>query len=122
MKLGQNAWLSNCSDEFDGSGERSRAILALLFVIFMLPQHLQWHIAIHLYVCVCMRACVLYRLYSELKKSSCEKPVVQFQPNVAGLFLVKGFQSCSKNLIPCRNLVAIATERNDKNEFKKIFL
>jgi hypothetical protein len=30
---------------------------------------------------------VLYRLYSELKKSSCEKPLVQFQPNLAGLIL-----------------------------------
>jgi hypothetical protein len=30
MKLGQNACLGNCSDEFDGSGERSRTILALL--------------------------------------------------------------------------------------------
>jgi hypothetical protein len=30
---------------------------------------------------------VLYRLYSELKKSSCEKPLVQYQPNLAGLFL-----------------------------------
>jgi hypothetical protein len=30
MKLGQNACLGNCSDEFDGSGERSRAIMALL--------------------------------------------------------------------------------------------
>jgi uncharacterized protein YeeX (DUF496 family) len=34
MKLGQNASLGNCSDEFDGSGERSRAILALLLIIF----------------------------------------------------------------------------------------
>jgi hypothetical protein len=33
MKLGQDACLGNCSDEFDGSGERSRAILALLFTI-----------------------------------------------------------------------------------------
>jgi hypothetical protein len=30
---------------------------------------------------------VFYRLYSELKKSSCEKPSVQFQPNLAGLIL-----------------------------------
>jgi hypothetical protein len=30
MKLGQNACLGNCSDEFDGSGEWSRAIMALL--------------------------------------------------------------------------------------------
>jgi hypothetical protein len=30
---------------------------------------------------------VFYRLYSELKKSSCEKPLVQFQPNLAGLIL-----------------------------------
>jgi hypothetical protein len=33
MKPGQNACLGNCSDEFDGSGERSRAIMALLFSI-----------------------------------------------------------------------------------------
>jgi hypothetical protein len=32
MKLGQNACLGNCSDEFDGSGERSMAILAILFI------------------------------------------------------------------------------------------
>jgi hypothetical protein len=32
---------------------------------------------------------------------------------------VKGFQSCSKNFIPCRNLVAMATKRNYKNTFKK---
>jgi hypothetical protein len=31
MKLGQNACLGNCSVEFDGSGEQSRAIMALLF-------------------------------------------------------------------------------------------
>jgi hypothetical protein len=31
MRLGQNACLGNCLDEFDGSGERSRAIMALLF-------------------------------------------------------------------------------------------
>jgi hypothetical protein len=34
---------------------------------------------------------VLYRLYSELKKSSFEKPLVQFQPNLAGLIL--GFRT-----------------------------
>jgi hypothetical protein len=33
IKRDQDACLSNCSDEFDGSGERSRAILALLFKI-----------------------------------------------------------------------------------------
>jgi hypothetical protein len=46
-------------------------------------------------VCVCVRACVcvyvcvcvLYRLYCELKKSACEKPLVQFQPILAGLIL-----------------------------------
>jgi hypothetical protein len=31
---------------------------------------------------------------------------------------VKGFQSCSKNFIPCRNLDAMATKRNFKNKFK----
>jgi hypothetical protein len=31
MKIGQDACLGNNSDEFDGSGERSRAILALLY-------------------------------------------------------------------------------------------
>jgi hypothetical protein len=31
MKLGQDACLGYCSDEFDGPSERSRAILALLF-------------------------------------------------------------------------------------------
>jgi hypothetical protein len=30
MKLGQNACLGNCSDEFNGSCERSMAIMALL--------------------------------------------------------------------------------------------
>jgi hypothetical protein len=30
MKLGQNACIGNCSDGFDGSSERSRAIMALL--------------------------------------------------------------------------------------------
>jgi hypothetical protein len=30
MRLGQNACLGNCLDEFDNSGERSRAIMALL--------------------------------------------------------------------------------------------
>jgi hypothetical protein len=38
-------------------------------------------------VFVCMYICVFYRLYSELLKSSCEKPLVQFQPNLAGLIL-----------------------------------
>jgi hypothetical protein len=33
MKLGQNACLGNCAD---GSGERSRAILALLFLNILL--------------------------------------------------------------------------------------
>jgi hypothetical protein len=33
MRLGQNACLGNCLDEFDKSGERSRAIMALLFII-----------------------------------------------------------------------------------------
>jgi hypothetical protein len=60
---------------------------------------MRWHIAIHLcafacmcvcvclcvYWCVCL--CVFFRLYSELKKSSCEKPLVEFQPNLAGLIL-----------------------------------
>jgi hypothetical protein len=32
MRLGQNACLGNCLDEFDKSGERSRAIMALLFL------------------------------------------------------------------------------------------
>jgi hypothetical protein len=31
MRLGQNACLGYCLDEFDKSGERSRAIMALLF-------------------------------------------------------------------------------------------
>jgi hypothetical protein len=31
---------------------------------------------------------------------------------------VKGFLSCSKNFIPCRNLVAMA-KRNYKNKLKK---
>jgi hypothetical protein len=35
IKLGQNACLSNCSDELDGSGERSRAILTLLFFLLL---------------------------------------------------------------------------------------
>jgi hypothetical protein len=35
MKLGQNACLGNCSDEFDGPGERSRAIMALLFCLIL---------------------------------------------------------------------------------------
>jgi hypothetical protein len=50
---------------------------------------MRWHIVIHLCVCGCLCACVhvLYRLYSELKKSSCEKALVQFQPNLAGLIL-----------------------------------
>jgi hypothetical protein len=54
---------------------------------------MRWHIAIHLCLCmcvclfVCVCVCVLYRLYSELKISSCEKPLVQFQPNLAGLIL-----------------------------------
>jgi hypothetical protein len=34
MKLGQNACRGNSSDEFDGSGEQSRAIFALLLLIF----------------------------------------------------------------------------------------
>jgi hypothetical protein len=33
IKLGQDARLSNCSDEFNGSGERSRAISAQLLNI-----------------------------------------------------------------------------------------
>jgi hypothetical protein len=32
MRLGQNACLGNCLDEFDKSGERSRAIMALLLL------------------------------------------------------------------------------------------
>jgi hypothetical protein len=36
---------------------------------------------------VCMYVCVFYKLCRELKKSSCEKPLVQFQPNLAGLIL-----------------------------------
>jgi hypothetical protein len=34
MRLGQNACLGNCLDEFDKSGERSRAIMALLFTFW----------------------------------------------------------------------------------------
>jgi hypothetical protein len=46
--------------------------------------------------------CVLYRIYSELKKSSCEKPLVKFQPNLAGLGeglpkLFKEFHSMQKS-------------------------
>jgi hypothetical protein len=33
MKLGQNACQGNCWDAFDGSGERSWAILDLLFSV-----------------------------------------------------------------------------------------
>jgi hypothetical protein len=39
MKLGQNACLGNCSDEGDGSDERSRAIMALLFKIYLHIDH-----------------------------------------------------------------------------------
>jgi hypothetical protein len=35
MKLGQNACLGNCSDEFDWSGERSRVILALMLSFYL---------------------------------------------------------------------------------------
>jgi hypothetical protein len=38
MRLGQNACLGNCLDEFDNSGERSRAIMALLFKELMSTQ------------------------------------------------------------------------------------
>jgi hypothetical protein len=39
MKLGQNACLGHCSDEFDGSGEQSRAIMALLFIMIQLNSY-----------------------------------------------------------------------------------
>jgi hypothetical protein len=35
---------------------------------------------------------------------------------------MKGFQSCSKKFIPCRNLVAMATKRNYKNKLKNILV
>jgi hypothetical protein len=34
---------------------------------------------------------------------------------------VEGFQICSKNFIPYRNLVAMATKRNYKNKVEKSF-
>jgi hypothetical protein len=51
---------------------------------------MRWQIAIHLCVFACVRACVCvcYIDYIvNLTKSSCEKPLVQFQPNLAGLIL-----------------------------------
>jgi hypothetical protein len=64
-------------------------------------------------VCVCLYVCLLYRLYSKLKKSSLLKTTGPISTKVARIIpWVKGFQSCSKNLIPHRNLVAMATKRN----------
>jgi hypothetical protein len=34
-KLGQNACVGNCFDDFDVSGERSKAILAPLFLVLL---------------------------------------------------------------------------------------
>jgi hypothetical protein len=50
MKLGQNAFLGNSSDELDGSGERSRAIMALLFTIWIIileKQSSKWSEILH---------------------------------------------------------------------------
>jgi hypothetical protein len=57
---------------------------------------------------------VLYRLYSELKKfcSPISTKLGRIDP------WVKGFQYGSKNFIPWRNLVAMATKKNYNNEFK----
>ena len=57
------------------------------FCIFMPPKYLQCGGSIAIHLCACVCACVCYRLYSELKKSTCEKPKVQFQWNLAGLCL-----------------------------------
>jgi NRPS condensation-like uncharacterized protein len=69
-----------------------------------------------------MYVCVFYRLYSALKKllvknqyySSISTKLGKIDP------WVKGFQSCSKNFIPCRKLVAMATKRNNKKKFKNL--
>jgi hypothetical protein len=47
MKLGQNACLGNCSDEFDVSGEQSRAILALLFTVLLYRPGIDVSVTIH---------------------------------------------------------------------------
>jgi hypothetical protein len=55
MKLGQNACLGN-SDEFDGSGEQSRAIMALLFMEIINWRHFKTALE-----------CTVNSTYNELK-------------------------------------------------------
>ena len=55
-------------------------------------------------------------------KTSSPKPLGQFGPNLAGMFL---FKNCSQNLIPSKTLVAMATKlnflsRNRWSDFKII--
>jgi hypothetical protein len=57
---------------------------------------------------VCLCACVLY---CELVKST--SPISTTLARIVSL--VNGFQSCSKNLIPCRNLVAFANRMDNKS-------
>jgi hypothetical protein len=47
--------------------------------------------------------------------TSPHKPLCQFHPNFTGM----SFENCSKNLIPCRTLVAVANKRKN---FKYLLL
>jgi hypothetical protein len=49
-----------------------------------------------------------------LKTTSPHKQLSQYHPNFTGMFLWwSPLKSCSKNLFPCRILVAMATKRKD---------
>jgi hypothetical protein len=58
---------------------RTEITISDIFIVHFLC-HKAIHLSVFLYVSL------LYRLYCEFKKS-CEKPPVQFQPNLAGLSL-----------------------------------
>jgi hypothetical protein len=67
MRLGQNACLGNCLDEFDGSGERSRAIMALLLAITYAPLRFRVYFLISLCIqggSVCLIVTVLLGIVS----------------------------------------------------------
>jgi hypothetical protein len=105
------------------------------FVIFMPPQHLLWYITKCVRVCVCwcvcvcvcwcvcVRACVRVRVYYINYIVNLKQLLVKNHESIFNQLgkivpWVKAFQIYS-NLIPCRNMVAIATKRIHKNKFKK---
>jgi hypothetical protein len=64
------------------------------------------------HLCVCMRVCY----------SSCEKPLVQFQPNLAGLFLGEGLPKLFKEFDSMQKSCCHGNQQELYEQILKIFL